>query len=286
MIQPHEHPIDGAMPITMAVVPTAVPATAASGEMKKDRDYFRQRISTATIAMYRSIKAVTDILLEARMTLSPEEFQVFVLEDCQFDLSMVYKLMKMASDYRLNLPENENLLPDAWTTRYEIMQMKEETFRVGVMKNIIHKNAKLVDIRAFRQQFEGTKVKPSKKPSCQPSSVSVSNLSPDDEMIARLLADDEVPEPTGDNVVTMPKAERSSATVKSTAPSQAQLRVVPQRRPETDPASERQLNRIVVMLSPDCMKKNQDQLDALRDAMTKLVVEFPFLTGFEVEEAA
>lgn len=42
--------------------------------------------------------------------------------------------IKMAADYRLNDPANDPILPEAWTARYEIMLMKESTFRMGVAK--------------------------------------------------------------------------------------------------------------------------------------------------------
>jgi hypothetical protein len=122
--------IGTAMPLAMAKVPNTEAATVFPA--KKDRAYFASKIETAAVQFYRSAKFLADILLEARLVLSPEEFEKFISEDCKFDYSFVCKLIKMAADYRLNDPANEELLPEAWTVRYEIMLMKEDTFRMGV----------------------------------------------------------------------------------------------------------------------------------------------------------
>ncbi len=130
---------------------TSTPHKAA----KKDRAYFSREMQNATFVFYRSAKVVADLLLDARLTLSPDEFLQFINEDCQFDSSLVYKFIKMAADFRLNDPLNQLLLPEAWTLRYEIMMMKESTFRIGVTKGIINPECKLDDLKSLRTQLEG-----------------------------------------------------------------------------------------------------------------------------------
>jgi hypothetical protein len=61
----------------------------------------------------------------------------------------------------LNDEANQELLPEAFSTRHEIMLMKESTFRLGVMQGVIHKNCKLQDVRKLRERVEGKKAKTS-----------------------------------------------------------------------------------------------------------------------------
>jgi hypothetical protein len=148
------------MPISMAVdstLPTA-PAVAATGTVK-DLDYFRREFGKAILTFYRSTKKVADLLLEARITLSPEEFKQLTTDELQFDYSTVCKLIKSAADFRLNDPKNQPYLPESWTVRYEIMMMKEATFRIGVQKGIIKPNCTLADLKALRERMEEPKRK-------------------------------------------------------------------------------------------------------------------------------
>lgn len=149
----------GSMPISMAVAPkpSTEPAVAATGTVK-DIDYFRSEFGKATLAFYRSTRKVADLLLEARITLSPEDF-LELTKELQFDYSTVCKLIKSAANFRLNDPKNQPYLPESWTVRYEIMMMEEATFRIGVTKGIIHPNCTLADLKKLREQLEPPKRK-------------------------------------------------------------------------------------------------------------------------------
>jgi len=148
------------MPIPMAVDSklSSDPAPATTGTAK-DLDYFRREFQKTTLAFYRSTRKVADLLLEARITLSPEEFKQLTTDELQFDYSTVCKLIKSAADFRLNDPKNQPYLPESWTVRYEIMMMKEATFRIGVQKGIIKPNCTLADLKALREKMEEPKRK-------------------------------------------------------------------------------------------------------------------------------
>ncbi|MEQ1886062.1 MAG: hypothetical protein ABL967_13440 [Bryobacteraceae bacterium] len=241
----------GSMPIPMT---TGEIATEGKSE-KKDRTYFSRAMQTATIALYRSGKAVADLLLDARLTLSPEEFQAFVAEDCQFDTSLVYKFIKMAADFRLNDPKNQLLLPEAWTLRYEIMMMKEDTFRVGVTKGIIHANCNLADLKQLREQLEPPKRKRSDTPSQQP---------------APRMAEPE------------PKAT-AEASVNSTD------QVSAEKKKSDNPAkrvSKPRKGRISIVVSKAVAEEHADVLDRLKEQIKALTSEFDFISGVDLEVAA
>jgi hypothetical protein len=148
------------MPIPMAVDSNLLTqaAVATTGTVK-DFDYFRREFGKVILTFYRSTKKVADLLLEARITLSPEEFKQLVTDELQFEYSTVCKLIKSAADFRLNDPKNQPYLPESWTVRYEIMMMEEATFRIGVTKGIIHPNCKLADIKALREKMDEPKRK-------------------------------------------------------------------------------------------------------------------------------
>jgi len=75
----------GSMPIPMAVDSKLLtnPPVAATGTAK-DLDYFRREFDKATLAFYRSTKKIADLLLEARLTLSPGDFEELT-DELQFN---------------------------------------------------------------------------------------------------------------------------------------------------------------------------------------------------------
>jgi hypothetical protein len=287
----------GSMPIAMAVnstlttqsatseaAPKAAKAeatTPAKTGPKKDRAYFSRAIEKATITFYRSGKAVADLLLEARLNLSPEDFKAFIKEDCKFDFSLVCKFIKMAADYRLNDPANDAILPEAWTARYEIMLMKESTFRMGVAKKIIHAECKLDDLRKFRDQIEGKKDKKAKgkktaNPSASPATPeapkpasATDSTPPSEESKAQKAA---VKPPVNnsalrvaENVSAAEPAPAATGTATATAPAKG---------------------RIAIVLSKAVAGQHKADLDRLKEGIEALVKEYDFIGAVEVEVAA
>jgi hypothetical protein len=282
------------MPISMAVdsnlvnqsastegAPAAKPEakTSAAPAAKKDRAYFSTAIQTATIAFYRSGRAVADLLLEARLTLSPEEFQKFINEDCQFDSSLVYKFCKMAADFRLNDPANEALLPEAWTTRYEIMLMKESTFRIGVTTGIIHPDCKLDDLKKLREQIEGTKAKGGKgdgkkKAATKATPKAVAKDAP-------VVADVQPDSPT------LPEAAEVRPVAQQ-APLKAPVNssVMKGVGTSTGVATAPEKGRIAIVLSRDVADRYSEQVEDLKNRIEELVKNFAFVGTVQVEVAA
>jgi hypothetical protein len=220
---------------------------------KKDRAYFSRAIQNATFALYRSGKAVADLLLEARLTLSPEEFKAFLAEDCQFDTSLVYKFLKMAADFRLNDPKNQLLLPEAWTLRYEIMKMKEDTFRIGVTKGIIHANCNLADLKRLREQLEPPKRKRSDSPSKQPAGRTAE------------------PEPKVTAETSINSTDQGSAEKQSYNPAKR--------------VSKPRKGRISIVVSKAVLEEHADVLDLLKLRIAALTKEFDFIGGVDLEVA-
>ena len=288
------------MPISMAVDPTpSTPITAseptkkaATAEAKnpvkpgpkKDRAYFGSAIQAASITMYRSAKAVSDLLFEARLALSPEDYKNFIEEDCPFAYSQVCKFIKMAADYRLNDPANDAILPEAWTARYEIMQMKESTFRMGVKTGIIKADCKLADLKTLREQVEGKKDKKAKgkksakaKPSASQATAAAPKPKP---------ADDSTP-PWEES-----KPQGEKAAVKAPVNTSA-LRVV-ENNSADDPATATGTatamapakGRIAIVLGKAVAEQHKADLDRLKQDIEALVKEYDFIGYVEIEVAA
>jgi hypothetical protein len=277
----------GSMPIPMAVKPkpsnntntnVASPkqAEAKATATKRDRAFFAREIQKATFVFYRSAKAVADLLLDARLTLSPEEFQKFINEDCQFDSSLVYKFIKMAADYRLNDPNNQLLLPEEWTLRYEIMMMAEKTFRTGVTKGIIHRNCKLSDLKQLREQLETPKRKKANakaKATGKDSAAAAAKSEGPEPQVTKAAVKAPVNN-TGLRVVENAFAAESAntgTTATATAPATATTTA---------------MGRIAIVVSQDVLDSHKADLDRLMASIEALVKDYDFINGVGLEVAA
>jgi hypothetical protein len=281
----------GSMPIPMALEPkpsndtsstvtSPKQAQAKAAASKRDRAFFAKELQKATFVFYRSAKAVADLLLDARLTLSPEEFQKFINEDCQFDSSLVYKFIKMAADFRLNDPNNQLLLPEEWTLRYEIMMMAEKTFRIGVTKGIIHRNCKLADLKALREKME--------EPKRKKASTKAKATGKDSTAAA------EAPKPTP----AATKAEEPKRAAVKAAVNNPGLRVVENASAAesantgttataTAPATATTtaMGRIAIVVSQEVLDQHKTDLDGLMASIEALVKDYDFIGGVELEVA-
>lgn len=113
--------------------------------------YYRDRMREAAFTLYKSGKILADLLYDARLHLSAKEWEELI-QDCPLEYSVICKLLKMASNLRLNDLQNERLLPEAWTLRFEIMQMEEATFRRGIDAGIISPTCTLTDLKKLRRE--------------------------------------------------------------------------------------------------------------------------------------
>jgi hypothetical protein len=235
----------------------------------KNRAYFKSVMEKATFSFYRSAKAVADVLLDARLTLSPEEFQQFIAEDCQFDASLVYKFIKMAADFRLNDPANELHLPEAWTLRYEIMMMKESTFRIGVTKGIINPECKLADLRKFREQLDGPKG--NGKKAAAPQAPSNTETTPA-ETAVQAASNAETTTPSKEAAVKAPANNPGLQVGKRSTVA-----------PATAPAKASGHGRIIIMLNPEIAEQHRENVERLKNSLEKLVKQFQFIGSVSVE---
>jgi hypothetical protein len=278
-------PITGSMPISMAVQPKPTTETTASSSTEKNLDYFRCEFDKATLTLYRSTKKVADLLLDARIALSPDDFQALIGE-LQFDYSTVCKLIKSASNFRLNDPKNQALLPESWTVRYEIMMMKEETFRSGVKKGIIHPNCTLADLKKLREQLEAPKrkrgsatAKPKGKDSTAataetPKATQVATKADEPEPDLKKAAVKAPVNNPGLRVVEIAAAaDVASASPTATATATAM-------------ATTTAMGHIAIVLSKELAEQHVADLDRLMASIEAVVKDYDFIGGVGVQVTA
>jgi hypothetical protein len=283
------HNESASMPVSMAVDAklTTEFLVAAPGP-KKDLDFFRREFEKANLVFYRATKKVADLILDARIALSPDDFKALIGE-LQFDYSTVQKLIKSASNFRLNDPKNQALLPETWTVRYEIMLMKEQTFRIGVTKGIIHPNCTLADLKALRENMEEPKRK-------KASTTAEPKGKGTDSTVAKTA---ETPKPTP----AAARADESEPTTKKAAVkapvNNSGLRVV-----DSSPAAEcapafvappamgtatataSAKGRIALVVSQGILDQHKADLDGLLARIEALVKDCDFIGGVGLEVAA
>lgn len=271
-------------------VPTAVDSKhvtdngTAARHAEKGLDYFRSEFEKATLAFYRSTKKVADLLMEARLTLSPEDFEQLINE-VQFDYSTVRKLIKSAADFRLNDPKNQALLPESWTLRYEIMMMEETTFRIGVTKGIIHSGCTLADLKKLREQLETPKRKkasataePKGKDSTAVATAETATPAP---------AKVEEPEPKAKNAaVKAPVNNPGLRVVDSGSAAECAAAVAAAPAMATATAAALAKGRIALVVSQGILNQHKADLGELLARIEALVKDYEFIGGVELEVAA
>jgi hypothetical protein len=253
--------LNGNKPLQVAVTPNSVASTTATPGLKKDLAYFRREVSTVTLAFWRSSKLLADVLIDARLALSPEDFMQLISE-AQFDYSFVCKLIRQGSDYRMNDPDNDPILPEAFSSRHEIMLMSESTFRIGLTKGIIHKNCKLEDLRKLREQMDGKK-KATKKTEQKRTAPAATTT--------KVMAEEK------SNVTEITQAKLASVRAESKVPLQM---------PKKPVEFLAEKSRIVVYLAPETAEKNRDQIAALKEDLGRFVAKYPFIESVEMADAA
>lgn len=279
-------PLTGSMPISMAVQPKPTTETSDAASTPKDLEYFRREFEKATLAFYRSTRKVADLLLDARITLSPEDFKQLTEHELQFDYSTVCKLIKSASNFRLNDPKNQSLLPEAWTLRYEIMIMDEATFRVGVTKGIIHPNCTLADLKKLREQLETPKRKKASakaKPKGKDSTAATTAEAPKPTPAS---AKDEESEPHVEEASVKAPVSNSALFLppNSTAESAAAVAAAPAMAPAT--AAVPAKGRIAIVVTQEMSVQHKADLDGLMARIEALVKDYDFIGSVALEVAA
>lgn len=280
----------GSMPIPMAVNSKINPQPAtgeiateaaktetnkavSKPEQKKDLAHFKCEVGRATLVFWRSTKFLADVLIDARCSLSKEDFLQLIAE-AKLDYTYVCKLVKQGADFRLNDPENEGIMPEAFSTRHEIMLMKESTFRLGVAKKIIHADCKLADLRKFRDQIEGKSDKPKKSAKAKPSAASPTA---------------EPPQPTSAKLSVQPGEEAQLSVVKAAvkAPvNTSALRPSEKGSADSATATAPATGRITILMPKEVAGQHKADLDRLKNDIETLVKEYSFISAVDLEVAA
>jgi hypothetical protein len=272
----------GSMPISMAVDSNLLtdPAVATTGTVK-DLDYFRREFGKAILTFYRSTKKVADLLLEARITLSPGEFKQLVTDELQFDPSTVYKLIKSAADFRLNDPKNQAILPEAWTVRYEIIMMKEETFRIGVTTGAIHANCTLADLKKLRERMETPKRKKASATAKTKGKDSTAVATTQTPNATTAQAKAEEPKPQAKKVAVKAQINTSGLHVDAKASNGE-----PATATATEMAPAPAKGHIKIVLPKEVADQHQQDLVRIVDEIQAVVKHYEFIGGVGLEVAA
>ncbi len=273
-------------PISMVLDSKLSSETAASFPgLKKDIDYFKRELNKANLAFWRSTKFLADTLVEARLTLSPDEFQE-VIGEAQLDYSFVCKVLKQGADFRLNDPANDGILPEAFSTRHEIMLMKETTFRHGVSKGIIHANCTLADLKKFRAQME-TPIRKSANPKTKVKGKA-----------STATATAEVPKPMPTPVTpgakeTVPQVEKvvlnqpvNTLAVRTVENASTDERFAIGPGTATAKTVAAAKGRIAIVLPIEIVNQHKAAVDRLKEGIEALAKECDFISVVELEVAA
>jgi len=267
----YDAPLTDSMPVPMALDSKHVTAKpAAVPGQKKDLDYFTRKVTKAIIVQYRSTKALGDVFIEARMALSPEDFQKLVKES-QISYSFFCKIMKQASDYKLNDPANDPILPEAFSSRHEIMLMKDSTFRIGVQQGIIHPNCTLADLKKLREQMETPKRKKATAKAKAKGKDSTAAAAKDEEPKKAAV---KAPVNNTGLRLAADTAAAESANTGTTATATA---------PAT--ATTTAMGRIAIVVSQGVLDQHKADLDRLMASIEALVKDYDFIGGVEMEVA-
>jgi septum formation topological specificity factor MinE len=120
---------------------------------KRDRTYFAAQVCLRWNKARESILEVGHLLVEAKRTLSPDEYQAFTADDVPFDYSTLQKLCYLSENARINDPRNQDRLPHSWNTLYEIAHLPDDAFAAGIERDTINVRCQCKDIKALRREF-------------------------------------------------------------------------------------------------------------------------------------
>jgi hypothetical protein len=264
--------------------PKAIPT------VKKDRGYYQAQITLRWNQAHKAIMAVCHLIVDARLNLDADEWKAFVEEDCTFDYSQLQKFMNMASHPGLNDPANEKHLPNSWTALYEIMQMKEATFRIGVQKGIIHPGCTLADLKKLRGQMEAPKRKKATAKAKAGDKKATATTTTEAPNSTTAPAKAEEPESSVQKAgvkapVNNPglRVVDNNAAAASNKAAVTAMATAPALAPATAAAP---MGRIAIVVSQAIQDQHQADLDDLIEAIKAVVKDYDFIGGVELEVAA
>jgi hypothetical protein len=253
----------------------------------KNRAYFARLIRLRWNKARDSILEVGHLIIEARRTLPPDEYQKLRKVDLPFDYSTLQKLQRLAESERVNDPKNHDLLPHSWNTLYEIIHLSDEAFQAGIDRGIIHPEVTWKEIKKLRDEFDPElAMKRAKRAAAKSQDTSVIPLrksranhqtvrpAPATEVASAVGATlsvigEETPDTEADEAVIVEGIGSAHATgPRAAAPSEALVS-----------ASVPVLNRIVAYVTDEIP---QDQRDALLDDLRRLKSKHPFISTIQI----
>jgi hypothetical protein len=135
-------------------------APVVDGPVVKDRTYFAKQIRLRWTKARESILEVGRLIVEARKTLSAEEYSKFRKVDLPFDYSVLQKLSALAENERINDSKNRKFLPHSWNTLVEIMNLPDEAFEFGTKEGILNEKTTWKQVKELRDKFDPPLPKP------------------------------------------------------------------------------------------------------------------------------
>lgn len=237
-------------PINPLADPTTGSETTAQ-PVVKDRAYFAKAIRLRWSKARESVLEVGRLIVEARKTLTPEEYSKFRKVDLPFDYSVLQKLCALAESKRINDPKNKSLLPNSWNTLYEIMQLPDKAFELGKSEGIINEKTPWKRVRELRELYDPTL----KKTPATPKHTVTATA----QAVPLRFTEGSKSAPTVD--------DRSKATI-------------------TVKRSDLAKGTILVVVSQETANAHQKELADLSEDLMRLVVKYPFIGDVKVESRA
>ncbi len=125
-------------------------AVATTSTKNSDtRDY----VARITVQLEKTIRGFIEIgrlLNEAHESLGRKRWLAMVTDELPFTRRTAEKLMKIATDQRLNNPHYMAKLPPHWTSLHELTLLNDEQLEYGFSENIIRPDAERKDITALK----------------------------------------------------------------------------------------------------------------------------------------
>jgi hypothetical protein len=121
--------------------------------VKKTRIQWAAVIRAAHTTTVEAILKLGRALTDAKGELEHGEFLAMIKTDLPFDASTAQRLMKIASDPRLQKPHTAQLLPASWGTLYELTKLPDAQFEQAVATGAIRPSMTRADVSTLRPSY-------------------------------------------------------------------------------------------------------------------------------------
>ena len=290
----------GEMPVSMAVLPSRKPinpplagageelgvAVAYQPDPAKNFDFYCREVDLCWSKAIAGIVAMGYLLCEARMNLSPDEWRTLIHDHCPFDFSVACRLMQIAQSERVTDEKIAKRLPPSWDKLYQLMKLEQDVFQFGLENGIIHPKMAGKDITGLKELWKKrqTAAVSTAAVSGEPDPISYPKSTPDEGVEAQ----SDTADPAFAASAVEPEA--TEAAVKAPA-NNLGLGVgeistaAPAPLPE-EVSEGHIIIRFKIMLKPDVVDQQGEEVDRLLERLEQLATELPFIRLLEFEVAA